>query len=142
MAGIKGKNTRPELVLRREMHSRGFRYRLHVKSIAGLPDLVFPKYHAAIFIHGCFWHRHEGCRYTTTPSTRPQFWKEKFKRNIRRDETVRAQLLESGWRVVTIWECALRNPLQVKSAADLLTAWLESRTAELEIGETDLEIQQ
>ena len=142
MAGIKGKNTRPELVLRREMHSRGFRYRLHVRSIEGLPDLVFPKYQAAVFVHGCFWHRHQGCRYATSPSTRSQFWQDKFERNIRRDENVRAQILETGWRVATIWECALRKPQEVKSAADLLAAWLESRTAELEIGETDLVIQQ
>lgn len=82
MAGIKGKDTKPELVLRRALHARGFRYRLHSKNVPGRPDLVFPKHHAIVFVHGCFWHRYEGCRYTTTPSTRPEFWQAKFDANV------------------------------------------------------------
>ena len=96
MAGIKGKDTKPELVLRRALHARGFRYRLHSKNVPGRPDLVFPKHHAIVFVHGCFWHRHEGCRYTTTPSTRPEFWQAKFDANVTRDGAVQGQLLEAG----------------------------------------------
>ncbi|WP_420720181.1 very short patch repair endonuclease [Abyssibius alkaniclasticus] len=96
MAGIKGKNTKPELVLRRALHARGFRYRLHSKNVPGRPDLVFPKHHAIVFVHGCFWHRHEGCRHTTTPSTRPEFWQAKFDANVARDRSVHDQLLDAG----------------------------------------------
>lgn len=135
MAGIKGKDTKPELVLRRALHARGFRYRLHSKNVPGRPDLVFPKHHAIIFMHGCFWHRHEGCRYTTTPSTRPEFWQAKFRANVARDETVLGMLLEEGWRVATVWECALRRPDQVNATADLLSAWLRSNELQLQIGD-------
>ena len=135
MAGIKGKNTRPEMALRRALHSRGFRFRLHVKNIHGRPDLVFPKYRAVVFVHGCFWHRHEGCRYTTTPSTRSEYWQAKFGGNVARDRTVRVALLADGWRVSTVWECALRKPEQVETAADLLASWLRRNVAEIEIPE-------
>lgn len=135
MAGIKGKDTKPELVLRRALHARGFRYRLHSKNVPGRPDLVFQKHHAIIFVHGCFWHRHEGCRYTTTPSTRPEFWQAKFRANVARDETVLGMLLEEGWRVATVWECALRRPDQVNATADLLSAWLRSNELQLQIGD-------
>lgn len=126
MAGIKGKDTKPELVLRRALHSRGFRYRLHTKNLPGRPDLVFPKHHAIVFVHGCFWHRHEGCRYTTIPSTRQEFWQAKFTANVARDEAVRDKLLEGGWRIATVWECALRKPDQINVTTDLLSAWLRS----------------
>lgn len=135
MAGIKGKDTKPELVLRRALHALGFRYRLHSKNVPGRPDLVFRKHHAIIFVHGCFWHRHEGCRYTTTPSTRPEFWQAKFRANVARDETVLGMLLEEGWRVATVWECALRRPDQVNATADLLSAWLRSNELQLQIGD-------
>lgn len=134
MAGIKGKNTKPELVLRRALHARGFRYRLHSKTVPGRPDLVFPKHHAIVFVHGCFWHRHEGCRYTTTPSTRPEFWQAKFDANVARDRSVHDQLLDAGWRVATVWECALRRPAETALAANLLAAWLRSSAAEIQIG--------
>jgi len=138
MAGIKGKNTKPELALRRAMHARGFRYRLHAKNIPGRPDLVLPKYRAVVFVHGCFWHRHEGCRYATTPATRPEFWQAKFSSNVARDLAVRGSLLESGWRIATVWECALRKPEQVEAVAMLLSNWLRSENADIEIGEHDL----
>jgi DNA mismatch endonuclease (patch repair protein) len=138
MAGIKGKNTKPELVLRRALHARGFRYRLHSKNVPGRPDLVFPKHHAIVFVHGCFWHRHEGCRYTTTPSTRPEFWQAKFDANVARDRSVHDQLLDAGWRVATVWECALRRPEETALAANLLTAWLRSSAAEIQIGNADV----
>lgn len=138
MAGIKGKDTKPELVLRRALHARGFRYRLHSKNVPGRPDLVFQKHHAIIFVHGCFWHRHEGCRYTTTPSTRPEFWQTKFDANVARDRSVHDQLLDAGWRVATVWECALRRPEETALAANLLAAWLRSSAAEIQIGNADV----
>lgn len=138
MAGIRGKDTRPELALRRALHARGFRYRLHAKNLPGTPDLVLRRYRAAIFVHGCFWHRHEGCRYTTTPSTRPEFWLEKFAANIARDRSTRTVLLSEEWRVATVWECALRKPRQIGSVADLLAEWLRGRLGKVEIGEADV----
>jgi DNA mismatch endonuclease, patch repair protein len=138
MAGIKGKDTKPELVLRRALHARGFRYRLASKTVPGRPDLVFPKHHAIVFVHGCFWHRHEGCRYTTTPSTRPEFWQAKFDANVARDRSVHDQLLDAGWRVATVWECALRRPEETALAANLLAAWLRSSAAEIQIGNADV----
>ena len=134
MAGIKGKNTKPELALRRAMHARGFRYRLHSKKLHGRPDLILPKHRAVVFVHGCFWHRHEGCRYATTPSTRTEFWQAKFEANVARDSAVQGALLDAGWRVATIWECALRKPEQVTVAADRLSKWLINESDTLELG--------
>lgn len=140
MAGIRGKDTKPELALRRSLHALGFRYRLHAKGLPGRPDLVLPKYKAIILVHGCFWHRHRGCRYTTTPSTRPEFWTTKFEANMARDEAVRSALLEAGWRVATVWECALRAEASAVAARDILVAWLQGTGLGLEIGEVDIEI--
>lgn len=137
MSGIRGKNTKPELALRRALHTRGFRFRLHSSTVYGRPDLVLPKHHAVVFVHGCFWHRHESCRYTTTPSTRPEFWQAKFDANVARDNSVRLTLLENGWRVAMVWECALRKPDQVVSSAELLSIWLASNENQIEIGEKD-----
>lgn len=138
MSGIKGKDTKPELTLRRALHARGFRYRLHSSNVLGRPDLVLPKHRAVVFVHGCFWHRHEGCRYTTSPSTRPEFWQAKFDANISRDIVVRASLIEDGWRVAIIWECALRKAEHVPLVAERLSAWLLSDTDMLELGESDV----
>ncbi|OLP44556.1 very short patch repair endonuclease [Rhizobium oryziradicis] len=135
MAGIKGKNTKPELVLRRALHALGLRFRLHNRKIKGMPDLAFPKFKAVVFVHGCFWHRHAGCKYATTPSTRPEFWQTKFAANVARDAAVKTALLESGFRMATVWECALRKPWQVQATADLVADWLASASAEIEIGE-------
>lgn len=129
MSGIKGANTKPERVLRAALHARGFRYRLHAKNIVGRPDLVFPKYHAVIFVHGCFWHHHGGCRYATMPATRPEYWKEKFEANIARDERVKAELLELGWRVGTVWECSLMGRSRSEAIADEIATWLDSPDA-------------
>lgn len=137
MAGIRGKNTGPELALRRALHALGFRYRLHAKGVRGKPDIVMPKHHAVIFVHGCFWHRHEGCRYTTVPSTRPEFWKSKFDANVARDEATRSALLETGWRVATVWECALRRGAGVTTTRDAVAAWLHGSDVEIEVGEAD-----
>lgn len=109
MSGIKGRNTRPEIQIRRFLHSKGFRFRLHRKELPGSPDIVLPKYNACIFVHGCFWHRHENCRYTTTPATRSEFWRAKFAANVERDRRNLSSLLFSGWRVLIVWECGLRE---------------------------------
>ncbi len=124
MAGIKGKNTRPELALRRAMHARGFRYRLHDKKLAGKPDLVLSKFRVAIFVHGCFWHRHEGCKYTTTPATRTEFWRAKFRENVARDQRNVDALLELDWRVAVVWECEIRTSL--REIADRLELWIKA----------------
>lgn len=110
MAGIRGRDTKPELQVRRYLHSRGFRYRLHVGTLAGKPDIILPKYRLAIFVHGCFWHRHRGCRYATNPEQNREKWATKFRENIERDEKQVRQLIGLGWRVLVIWECALRSP--------------------------------
>lgn len=137
MSGIRGKDTRPELALRKVLHARGFRYRLHVLRVMGRPDLVLHRHRAVIFVHGCFWHRHESCRFTTSPSTRREFWQVKFDANVRRDREVRAALAKEGWRVATVWECSLRRPEQVATTADLLAAWLPTDIPIIEIGETN-----
>lgn len=109
MAGIRGKNTRPELIVRKFLHAKGFRYRLHSNQLAGSPDLVLTRYKVAIFVHGCFWHRHIGCRYATTPATRPEFWLEKLEKNRARDQGAKIELIRVGWRVAVVWECGLRK---------------------------------
>ena len=141
MAAIRGKDTKPELALRRALHARGFRFRLHSKAVRGRPDLVLPKYRAVVFVHGCFWHRHEGCRYTTTPSTRQEFWQAKFTANVARDAAVRGKLLKDGWRVATVWECALRKPDQIVASIDSLSAWLRSEEDHIEIGTREAQSQ-
>ena len=137
MAGIRGKDTKPELALRRALHALGFRYRLHVKGVPGKPDIVMPKHNAVIFVHGCFWHRHRGCRYTTTPSSRRDFWTAKFDANVARDIVVRSALSQAGWRVATVWECALRTEAGVTAARDIMAAWLLDGDPEIEVGEPD-----
>lgn len=134
MAGIKGKDTKPERLLRQALHARGFRFRLHSSKIQGRPDLAFPKYRAAVFVNGCFWHRHKGCRYTTTPSTRSEFWQAKFDTNVARDSLVCTALLKYGWRVATVWECALRRPQDVTTSVETLSRWLLSTEIQIEIG--------
>jgi|SRR5690606_15201883 len=109
MSRIRGKDTRPEIKVRKLLHAQGFRYRLHVRRLAGSPDIVLPRYRVCIFVHGCFWHRHEGCRYTTIPATRPEFWQLKFRQNVERDARNRERLLRDGWRVVELWECGLSS---------------------------------
>lgn len=109
MAGIRGKDTRPELMVRKFLHRRGFRFRLHVRTLAGRPDIVLPRYRAVVNVHGCFWHAHPGCRYAARPSTRAKFWKRKLAVNRERDARNRARLEAEGWRVFTVWECGLRQ---------------------------------
>lgn len=109
MSGIKGKNTRPEMVVRRYLHARGYRYRLHCRDLPGSPDIVLPKHRVAIFVHGCFWHRHEKCFYATSPATRAKFWQEKLSGNRDRDLRQQAELNRRGWRVLVVWECGIRH---------------------------------
>lgn len=105
MSRVKAKDTKPELRVRRSAHGLGYRYRLHRRDLPGSPDLVFPGRRKALFVHGCFWHRHQGCRKTTMPKTRAKFWQRKFDDNVRRDERVIAALRELGWDVLVVWEC-------------------------------------
>ena len=109
MSGIRGKDTRPEMLVRSGLHRNGFRFRLHDRKLPGSPDLVLRKYSAAVFVHGCYWHRHAGCRYATTPATRPEFWQDKFDDNVARDCRHQQLLRAAGWRVFVVWECALRR---------------------------------
>lgn len=133
MSGIRGKDTKPEWLVRRALHARGFRYRLHARKLAGRPDLVLPRYRAAIFVHGCFWHGHD-CRYFRLPATRTAFWEGKISRNRSNDLRNRASLLEAGWRVAEIWECALRGKgHDANAVADALAEWIRGDEALLEI---------
>lgn len=109
MARIRARDTRPEMAVRRAAHSLGYRFRLHRRDLPGTPDLVFPKLKTVIFVHGCFWHRHEGCRNCSTPSTRPEFWRAKLAANVARDAASTAQLLRLGWTVEVVWECETRD---------------------------------
>lgn len=109
MSRIKGKDTKIEVEVRSWLFSRGLRFRKNDKRYPGKPDIVLPKYKTVIFINGCFWHRHAGCKYATTPKTRTEFWLEKFERNVRNDELHRQQLEDMGWKVITIWECQLKR---------------------------------
>ena len=106
MSAIRGRDTRPELEVRRLLHREGLRFRLHA-ALPGKPDLVFPKYEAVVFVHGCFWHRHPNCRYATTPASNQEFWQGKFNANVARDKRVVARLRREGWRVFTVWACRI-----------------------------------
>ncbi|AAS97315.1 very short patch repair endonuclease [Nitratidesulfovibrio vulgaris] len=108
MSGIKGRNTKPERLVRSYLHAAGFRFRLHRKDLPGCPDIVLPRYRAIIFVHGCFWHRHEGCNLASFPATRVDFWESKFAANVERDRRNETALAEAGWRVIIIWECQIR----------------------------------
>ena len=127
MAGIRSKNTRHELTIRKELHRAGFRYRLHRRDLPGTPDITLPRYRAVIFVHGCFWHGHD-CHLFKWPSTRPEFWRAKIESNKRREHTVLSALFETNWRVCTVWECSLRGRLRVtpEELATILVQWLRS----------------
>ena len=125
MAGIRSKDTKPELLVRRYLHGKGFRFRLCVKSLSGKPDIVLRRWNAAIFVHGCFWHRHEGCKYKTNPATRAEFWQAKFAGTIKRDQRDVDALKSAGWRVAIVWECSLRGN-GVESILSDLEIWLIS----------------
>ncbi|WP_116381625.1 very short patch repair endonuclease [Cupriavidus taiwanensis] len=109
MAGIKGKNTKPEMLVRKLVHRMGFRFRLHRKDLPGSPDLVFPRLRRVIFVHGCFWHRHPGCRFAYTPKSNAQFWHDKLEANTARDAMATRALDALGWKVLIVWECEVSN---------------------------------
>lgn len=114
MSRIRSGNTKPELTVRSALHVMGYRFRLHRRDLPGRPDIVLPKHNAVIFVHGCFWHRHEGCRYAYNPKSRQEFWQRKFEENVERDRKVARQLAELGWRKLVVWECETRNPEQLR----------------------------
>jgi DNA mismatch endonuclease, patch repair protein len=111
MSRIKGSNTKPEILVRKYLHAQGYRFRLHVKDLPGKPDIVLPKYKTVIFVHGCFWHGHKGCKYFVEPKTRTKWWLDKIEGNKARDKKAFKALKKMGWRVVEMWECRIRNKI-------------------------------
>lgn len=133
MAGIRGRNTKPEILIRSLLHRQGFRFRLHVHDMPGKPDIVLPRYHAVIFVHGCFWHGHN-CPLFKLPGTRPDFWRQKIERNQTNDSHAKEALLANGWRVGIIWECALRGAgKNTEGVAQSLAGWLRSDNQLIEV---------
>ena len=114
MSAIKSKNTKPEIAVRKLLHSMGYRFRLHRKDLPGSPDIVLPKYKTVIFVHGCFWHRHENCKYASIPKTRSEFWDSKFEGNIKRDKINQTNLIKLGWKIIIVWECDLKKTHYLK----------------------------
>jgi len=134
MSGIRCKNTRPEIAIRKEMHRRGYRYRLHAKELPGKPDFIFPRFRAVVFVHGCFWHGH-ACPLFKLPSTRTEFWQSKIERNKANDDKASAALLASGWRIAIVWECSLKKKKEngVVTVADALQKWLDGEGLSVEL---------
>lgn len=128
MGAIKGKNTQPEIMLRKYLHAHGFRFRIHARTLPGSPDLVLPKYKLVIFVHGCFWHRHQGCKLAYMPASNSKTWGEKFAATRHRDQKHIATLLHEGWRVFIVWECGLTKS---KSQPDL--SWLPNKIVDLNV---------
>lgn len=133
MSSIRGTNTKPERLVRSGLHAQGFRFRLHVGSLPGRPDLVMPKWRVALFVHGCFWHGHLGCRYFKIPKIRTNFWVDKIAGNTRRDLEAIKRLRADGWRVGIVWECALRQ--DARRAVIALNQFIRSDDAQVEIAE-------
>jgi len=134
MASVRQRNTGPEICLRRILHRAGLRYRLHDKNLPGSPDLVFPRFHAVIFVHGCFWHVHKGCKFSTKPSTRRNFWEDKFEANQKRDRRNYQTLAASGWRVLVVWECVIKGEKEMEVIGNEVLNWLKSTVKYYEIG--------
>ena len=134
MAAIRGADTKPEMLIRRGLHARGVRFRLHDRKLPGCPDLVFPRHHAVMFINGCFWHGHD-CALFVWPKTRSEFWRDKIGRNVARDRISLAALAAAGWRTGTVWECALKGRVRLTPEAviDSVAAWLFSEAPVLAI---------
>ena len=119
MVANKSKDTKPEVAVRRLLHALGYRFRIHRKDLPGKPDIVLPKHRTVIFVHGCFWHHHEGCKAASTPSSNIDFWQTKFRRNRERDAQVKAQLESMGWKVIVIWECEVKRILSERAIPGL-----------------------
>lgn len=134
MSGIRGKNTNPEIVIRKGLHAAGFRFRIHAKQLPGRPDIVLRRYNAVVMIHGCFWHGHD-CHLFKWPKTREEFWRSKIETNRANDERALTELHEQGWRVATVWECAVKGKLRRDTTSVIreLADWLRSDSALLEI---------
>jgi DNA mismatch endonuclease, patch repair protein len=126
MAGIKGKNSQPELLVRRLLFASGYRFRLHRRNLPGTPDIVMPGRNVAIFVHGCFWHLHWGCRYAKMPTTRPDFWTAKLEANVERDRRAIEKLRALGWRVLCVWECATRDTETAAGLQGAMRSWIEN----------------
>ncbi|MBS0218776.1 MAG: DNA mismatch endonuclease Vsr [Proteobacteria bacterium] len=134
MSGIQGKNTKPELTVRRMLFASGYRFRLHRRDLPGAPDIVMPGRKVAIFVHGCFWHMHQGCRFAKMPATRPEFWKAKLEANVERDRRAVEKLRALGWRVLCVWECSTRDVQAATGMQAAMSAWLGGRCQVGEIG--------
>lgn len=116
MSRIRSKDTAPEMRVRSFLHRHGYRFRLHDKNLPGSPDIVLKKHRTAIFVHGCYWHRHLGCKYAYTPKSRVEFWEKKFEQNVERDSVKERTLQDAGWNVLTVWECETKSPEQIERA--------------------------
>lgn len=128
MSRIRGKDTKPELALRRVIHRLGLRYRLHGAGLPGKPDLVFPRFRTVVFVHGCFWHRHQGCNIATTPKSNTEFWLDKFKKNVERDSRVTKSLQALGWSVLVVWECELSSAKKARETGEQLYNLIRTQT--------------
>lgn len=120
MSQIKGKNTKPEELVRKFLFAQGFRYRKNDKRLPGSPDIVLPKYRTVIFVNGCFWHKHESCKYFVWPKSNPDFWREKIERNVERDKNNYSKLREMGWKVIIVWECLLKPKVRQETLINLI----------------------
>ena len=120
MSRIRGTDTKPELLLRKNLHAMGMRYKLHDKRLPGRPDLVFPRYKAVVLVHGCFWHRHGGCKVASTPKSNVEFWRRKFAVNVARDKINAQALAALGWSVIVVWECEVNTPAKARETAALV----------------------
>jgi DNA mismatch endonuclease, patch repair protein len=127
MSRVRGKDSVPEWAVRRIIHRMGYRYRLHARDLPGTPDIVFRKRRKAIFVHGCYWHRHPGCKRSSTPSTRTEFWSAKFAKNRERDERAYLELADKGWDVLVLWECEIRNREAVSDRLKLFLGHAHSK---------------
>jgi len=134
MAGIQGKNTKPELIVRRMLFASGYRFRLHRRDLPGAPDIVMSGRKVAVFVHGCFWHMHEGCRFAKMPATRPEFWKTKLEANVARDRRAVENLRALGWRVLCVWECSTRDTEAAAGLPAAMSSWIEGGEPFGEIG--------
>ncbi len=126
MSKIHDKNTKIERMVRSQLHRKGFRFRLHLKLLPGQPDIVLPKYRAVIFVHGCFWHGHHGCKASSLPSTRAEFWRKKIAETRKRDKDKNRELEGLGWRIAIIWQCSLKNKISFANTIDNLADWIPS----------------
>jgi DNA mismatch endonuclease (patch repair protein) len=137
MSRIRSTDTKPEMILRRGLHAAGFRFRLHVSGLPGKPDIVLSKFRSVIFVHGCFWHGHAGCKNFWIPKTRPEFWRAKINTNRDRDDRAIAAIRDAGWRVLVVWECATRS-ICVDNIVRKVAVWLQGAEASAELGANDI----